>query len=167
MTNRYREMALKEAGITVQKGADGRTYHFDKNGQPVCAARTKRGTPCSHRPMKGKSLCKIHGGAALDYRLRGMNNSHLELSEDMHYMAGMFAHVESPSLEKAIEQRRMLYPDIGEGEMRRFIMGFQSGQIDDALQLLKMHIKNPLLPDTDREAIINDLTSFVVNHIKE
>lgn len=35
-----------------------------KPGQPICGARTRRGTPCQCRPLTPGGRCRRHGGAS-------------------------------------------------------------------------------------------------------
>ena len=45
---------------------DGRGYYgFDHKGRPICAARTRNGTPCKLFPVTGTRRCKYHGGLSL------------------------------------------------------------------------------------------------------
>ena len=42
---------------------------------PRCGARTRSGTPCRSPAVKGKSRCRMHGGAKGSGAPRGNNNA--------------------------------------------------------------------------------------------
>jgi hypothetical protein len=38
--------------------------HVTKTGGPSCTAHRRDGAPCGHHPMRGRTVCKNHGGKA-------------------------------------------------------------------------------------------------------
>lgn len=66
----------------------------DKNGKPICGARTKRkGTPCTQDPMQN-GRCRLHGGAtpggiASPHFKTGRWSKHLPAQLAEHYQAAL------------------------------------------------------------------------------
>ena len=79
-------------------------------GTPRCGARTRSGSPCRSRAVRGKRRCRMHGGAAGSGAPTGNKNA----LRHGHYTAEAIA--ERRAVAALIRSSRATLDDLGNGK---------------------------------------------------